>query len=286
MKNKNLYDVVQKTYLDGLNYISFSKRLKWEKTVEQFYSKQQNKDIEKALKIIKIINEKNDFNEGIKILNEIDSNTSFKNVYNVVLLFSQKGADFANFLAENFNQKDLKSKKIIDKIKKEQDFEFNLTNDVATKLHDDWRKTRLNKDGFYEPRWKTIKDEKFINSLDVNNLPSNIRKSESGFEIDIANSTYSQLSLDWKKENYEAAKVVAGLYVIKEILKIPLSLAKIGEIIHEEWLNRNPWGKEDPKLSLPFAYLSYEEQDKDLNQYLLAKQCANNIKAYDSRKEM
>lgn len=263
MKNKNLYDVIQKTYLDGLNYISFSKRLNWEKTVEHFYSKQQNKDIEKALKIIKIINEKNDFNEGIKILNEIDSNTSFKNIYNVVLLFSQKGADFANFLAENFNQKDLKNKKIIDKIKKEQDFESNLTNDVATKL-----------------------DEKFINSLDVNNLPSNIRKSESGFEIDIANSTYSQLSLDWKKENYEAAKVVAGLYVIKEIRKIPLSLAKIGEIIHEEWLNRNPWGKEDPKLSLPFAYLSYEEQDKDLNQYLLAKQCANNIKAYDSSKEM
>lgn len=286
MKNKNLYDVVQKTYLDGLNYISFSKRLKWEKTVEHFYSKQQNKDIEKALKIIKIINEKNDFNEGMKILNEIDSNTSFKNVYNVVLLFSQKGADFANFLAENFNQKDLKNKKIIDKIKKEQDFESNLTNDVATKLHDDWRKTRLNKDGFYEPRWKTIKDEKFINSLDVNNLPSNIRKSESGFEIDIANSTYSQLSLDWKKENYEAAKVVAGLYVIKEIRKIPLSLAKIGEIIHAEWLNRNPWGKEDPKLSLPFEYLSYEEQDKDLNQYLLAKQCANNIKTYDSSKEM
>jgi len=33
--------------------------------------------------------------------------------------------------------------------------------EIGSQLHEDWRKTRLNEDGTYEPRWKKVKDEKF-----------------------------------------------------------------------------------------------------------------------------
>lgn len=113
-------------------------------------------------------------------------------------------------------------------------------------------------------------------------MPSNVKLTDKGYEIDIANSSYNQLSLHWKKENYEAARVVAGL-VINELKREnqheeKLTKLEIGREIHNEWLKRNQWAKDDPILSLPFDNLPKEEQEKDLQQYRLAKEIYTQLK--------
>lgn len=140
-----------------------------------------------------------------------------------------------------------------------------LSEDIAFVLHEQWRQTRLREDGSYEPRWKNIKDESFISEIEENDLPSYLRKAENGYEIDIANSGYTQLSADWQNENKAAAEVVAKIVESGE----PLSRNEIGEIIHDAWLERNSWAKEG-ELGVPFAELSKEEQDKDMIQYDVA----------------
>ena len=142
---------------------------------------------------------------------------------------------------------------------------MNLSEDVAFALHEQWRQTRLQGDGSYEPRWKKIKDEAFISKFEGVELPRYVRKGENGYEIDIANACYLQLSSDWQNENKAAAEVVA------KIVESGAQLSKdeIGEIIHNAWLERNPWAK-DGELGVPFAKLPKEEQDKDMVQYDVA----------------
>lgn len=135
---------------------------------------------------------------------------------------------------------------------------------IASELHEVWRKTRLRQDGSYEPRWKKVKDIEFVKNLDLANLPETIRITpENDLEIDIANTSYQDLSEDWKAENKAAGEVVANLLSSD----IKYSRSEIGQIIHSEWLKRNKWATNDPVLSLPFDQLPEEEQKKDLNQY-------------------
>ena len=139
-----------------------------------------------------------------------------------------------------------------------------LAEDLAYALHEEWRKTRLKADGSYEPRWKKIKDDNYIKDLNKKDLPSYVRKNEEGiWEIDIANAGYTQLSADWQAENKAAAEVVAQIIESGK----NYSREEIGDIIHNAWLERNSWAKDDPVLGLPFAKLPKEEQDKDLVQY-------------------
>jgi len=142
---------------------------------------------------------------------------------------------------------------------------INLAEDVAFVLHEQWRQTRKKEDGSYEPRWKKIKDSNFIAKLDEKELPSYLRKSEDGYEIDIANACYTQLSPDWQQENKDAAEVVAKIVESGK----ELSRNEIGDIIHNAWLERNSWAK-DGELGVPFVQLSKEEQDKDIVQYEIA----------------
>lgn len=150
---------------------------------------------------------------------------------------------------------------------------MNLSHQIASKLHEDWRKTRLKEDGTFEPRWKTIKDKGFSDNLDENNLPVNIKKVEDGkFEIDIANSSYDQLSPDWQAENKAAAEVVAQIIESEK----EYTIDEVGEIIHSAWLERNAWAAEGP-LGVSFAELSKEEQNKDLAQYLIGIETAKEL---------
>lgn len=157
----------------------------------------------------------------------------------------------------------------IEEIDRRNQEEIKLAKGVASALHEDWRKTRLNEDGSYEPRWKAIKDQNFVAKLNPSQLPNNIRAVDGGYEIDIANSTYDQLSADWQYENQEAGKVVAGLVIHKQYDNASLSRQQIGDEIHNEWLKRNTWAK-GGKLDVPFAKLSGEEQYKDIIQYRIA----------------
>lgn len=143
-----------------------------------------------------------------------------------------------------------------------------LADTVAFELHEAWRKPRLQADGTYEPRWKKIKDEAFIDNIKNNDkMPSYVRVNDADeYEIDIANACYFQLSEDWKGENKAAAEVVAKMIESgKEYTD-----AEAGDIIHKAWLERNSWAK-DGDLGVSFAELPLDEQEKDLVQYHIAK---------------
>ncbi len=137
--------------------------------------------------------------------------------------------------------------------------------DIAFVLHEDWRKTRLNEQGQYEPRWKVVKDEAFVEKYKGKDLPSHLRMSEEGkLEIDIANCGYTMLSADRQAENLAAAKVVVELLDRMDKGEVITSLTA-GRVIHDAWLERNSWAK-GGELDVPFEQLPPHEQDKDLNQ--------------------
>jgi hypothetical protein len=129
---------------------------------------------------------------------------------------------------------------------------------LASAFHDDWRKTRLQDDGTYEPRIKTTIDEQWsaINGTD---------------QVDIANTNYSDLPTDWQAENKAAAEVVID--ILNEKDQLPdlddfELIDQIGQRIHAAWLKRNEWAK-GGELDLPFFELADEEKAKDLNQLKL-----------------
>jgi 2'-5' RNA ligase len=130
---------------------------------------------------------------------------------------------------------------------------------IANALHEDWRKTRKQADGTFEPRVKKTKDQKWIDAHDSD-------------EVDIANTSYDDLPGDWQAENKAAGEVV------QRILKqrggtVDLSDEKtrleVGEEIHKAWLSRNDWAA-GGDLDVPFAELPKDEQDKDTDQIKVA----------------
>ena len=134
---------------------------------------------------------------------------------------------------------------------------------IASEFHEDWRKTRLKEDGTFEPRWKAVKDDAFTAKFaEVEKLPTYLRRTEAGLEIDIANASYNQLSANWQEENKAAAEVVATIITSGE----ELTEEQIGYIIHLKWLERNDWAK-GGELDVPFSELPKNEQEKDLSQY-------------------
>ena len=279
MEQSNL----KKVYFDkGMQLINYSKKENWKKCVNTcFDGIFEGEDIILACHIMELLEEGIDFNTIKQSIDDANlSGGGYYNIYNIVLRFSNHGVEFVKFLEPDL-AKGVENATFLNNLDKSNKLEENITNSVAESLHEIWRKTRLKEDGTYEPRWKKINDMSYLEKLDKNNLPSNVRLTENGYEIDIANSSYNQLSFDWQKENYEAARVVAGLVIKSQ--KDNLSSLEIGDEIHNEWLKRNQWAKDDPVLSLPFEKLPEEEKVKDLQQYKLAKDIAN--KLYNKEKE-
>lgn len=135
---------------------------------------------------------------------------------------------------------------------------------LGSRFHEEWRKNRLNDDGSFEPRMKATKDEAWIEAHGTD-------------QVDIANTDYEALPADWQADNKAAAEAVVG--IIAELdgavdLEDPAIVSKVGNAIHDEWLSRNgEWAPEEQKL--PFDDLSAEEQQKDIDQMLIAKEVFN-----------
>ena len=128
---------------------------------------------------------------------------------------------------------------------------------LGSDLHEAWRAPRKREDGTYEPRIKKSKDEAW-------------NASHGTDQVDIANCSFEQLPSNWQYENLEAARVAIELVYDKMMAKeqiTPEELEQMASTIHEEWLKRNSWVYDanygDPKLAVPYAQLSKEEQDKD-----------------------
>jgi hypothetical protein len=95
--------------------------------------------------------------------------------------------------------------------------------------------------------------------------------------IDIANQPYNEYSDYWKDQNRGGAEFLIGLTdeksadAIKNLdLNNPETRAEYGDLIHNNWISRNEWVKDpnygDPALAKPFAELSSDEQQKDIDQ--------------------
>ena len=95
--------------------------------------------------------------------------------------------------------------------------------------------------------------------------------------IDIANTSYDQYSEYWKEQNRGGAEFLISLVDqmgAEEILKYDFTSDQtarqiFGNLIHNNWLARNEWAKDDPVLGLPFDKLPQEEQQKDIDQVVI-----------------
>lgn len=132
---------------------------------------------------------------------------------------------------------------------------------LGSAFHEDWRKTRLDDEGNFEPRVKETSDSAWIEANGTN-------------QVDIANSTYDQLPEDWKAENKAAAEVVVGVMVERDgaiDLSDETTRLEVGGIVHDAWLSRNKWAA-GGDLDKPFDQLPPEEQAKDISQIEVAQQ--------------
>ena len=158
-------------------------------------------------------------------------------------------------------------------------------------LHDDWRKT-FKKDNPNDPdRFKPVKDEKWVKKCEElcteqGNVTINrntekqqtieVKKSPDGkiaigedgkVYLDILNSSYNELSNDWKGENKESAEVAVSEIASQTSMSKRQSEFNhyerddVSEEVHKQWLKRNPWAPENQQK--PFSELSEEEKDKD-----------------------
>lgn len=144
------------------------------------------------------------------------------------------------------------------------------TGKIASALHESWREGRKQADGSYAPRWKKVTDPTFIKKVEsMKELPSNIRIVDGKVEQDIANTSFLELCLDYQIENMEAAELVAEVVSQKEYTAD--EAGKVGDMIHEKWLERNPWAK-GSDLDVDFIDLIKSEKVKDLVQYEIAKE--------------
>lgn len=130
---------------------------------------------------------------------------------------------------------------------------------MASAFHEDWRQTRLQADGSYEPRLEQTGDASWVAARGTD-------------QVDIANTAYADLPADWQAENRLAAEVVADLMAEAGgavDLADPIQRSYIGNRIHNAWLARNAWAQ-DGELGQPFDRLPAAEQAKDINQVVIA----------------
>ncbi len=131
---------------------------------------------------------------------------------------------------------------------------------LATEFHEDWRKTRLDENGAYEPRVKQTADEAWVEAHGTD-------------QVDIANTEYADLPADWQAENKAAAEVVVGIMVESDgnvDLNNEEVRNNVGNAVHDAWLSRNEWAK-DGELGVPFEQLPADEQAKDISQVEVAQ---------------
>ena len=132
---------------------------------------------------------------------------------------------------------------------------------LASAYHENWRETRKQEDGSFEPRIKTTKDEAWVEAHGTD-------------QVDIANTEYGDLPVDWQAENKAAAEVVVSI-LDKANGSIDLNdeaiRNKVGDEVHSAWLSRenNAYAR-GGDLDVPFEDLPKDEQDKDIDQVEIA----------------
>lgn len=112
---------------------------------------------------------------------------------------------------------------------------------LAGLLHESWREGRLDKvTGQYTPRLKVTRDKEWIST-------------HGGVEeLDIANTSFSDLPKDYQEENYLSARV--AIEKIEDLLNL----------IHDNWLDRNDLNATSAQKT-QYSRLSDVEKIKDID---------------------
>lgn len=84
-----------------------------------------------------------------------------------------------------------------------------------------------------------------------------------GGQIDILNTSYSDLTPKWQSENKAQAESAIGL-VAKNMDGAIENIEGLAAQVHEQWLSRNSWAIEQKSpLAVPYSELPEEEKQKD-----------------------
>lgn len=89
------------------------------------------------------------------------------------------------------------------------------------------------------------------------------RDDGMGGQIDILNTSYSDLTPKWQSENKAQAQSAIGL-VSKNMDSAIENIEELSAQVHEQWLSRNSWAIEQKSpLAVPYSELPEEEKQKD-----------------------
>jgi len=94
-----------------------------------------------------------------------------------------------------------------------------------------------------------------------NENPTRIKDDGMGGQVDILNTSYSDLPPKWQAENKAQAESAIGL-VSRNMSDAMGNIEGLAAQVHEQWLSRNSWAKDGP-LGASYSELPEEEKQKD-----------------------
>jgi hypothetical protein len=94
-----------------------------------------------------------------------------------------------------------------------------------------------------------------------NESPTRMKDDGMGGQVDILNTSYSDLPPKWQAENKAQAESAIGL-VSRNMSDAMGNIEGLAAQVHEQWLSRNSWAKDGP-LGASYSELPEEEKQKD-----------------------
>jgi hypothetical protein len=110
-----------------------------------------------------------------------------------------------------------------------------------------------------------------------NENPTRMKDDGMGGQVDILNTSYSDLPPKWQAENKAQAESAIGL-VARNMDDAMGNIEGLAAQVHEQWLSRNSWAKDGP-LGVPYSELPEEEKQKDRDVIIAAHEILSEMKS-------
>ncbi len=184
-------------------------------------------------------------------------------IYHFMFAMAKKHVNALESSCSNLNSQDKVNgfNPLNEELNKNFDME-KIVKKIAWIFHENWRKSRIDKNGVCEPIMEKSEDEKWT-------------KKHWTEMVDIANTKFEDLPKNWQRENLEAAKVAVEL-VYKRVMSweeiTSEMIEEMANVVHIKWLERNwiEWSFENQRVD--YENLSAEEKAKDRAQIELTIQ--------------
>lgn len=113
-----------------------------------------------------------------------------------------------------------------------------------------------------------------------NENPTRMKDDGMGGQVDILNTSYSDLPPKWQAENKAQAESAIGL-VAKDLEGAMGNIEGLAAQVHEQWLSRNSWAKDGP-LGVPYSELPEDEKQKDRDVIIAAHEILSQMMSGES----